>query len=271
MKTLKLQVFSPWFLAAIAVAILVAKVQTIRSHLGNPAIVTGWSLFSLMIFLALFNIRKRLAMLPLGSAALWLRLHVVGGILVILFFWMHTGVLWPTGLYEQTLTALFYLLSLSGLIGYTLQRIYPSRLTHTNLEIIYERIPNELAEIRERAEGLLLNCTKETGNDTLAKHYLQTLDWFFRRPRFFSSHVLGGQRGNHWIRHQCATVRRYLNNVECAYLDKLAVLAETKNKIDIHYAVQSILKGWLLVHVPLTIAVVALAVWHILLVHVYAL
>ena len=51
---------------------------------------------------------------------------------------------------------------------------------------------------------------------------------------------------------------------------KLQTLAETKNKIDIHYALQTVMKRWLLIHVPLTVAVLMLVVWHVLLVHAYA-
>ena len=209
-------------------------------------------------------------MLPLGSAQTWLKLHVVGGFLALVFFWIHTGNFWPLGHYEQALTLLFYLLTANGIVGYLLQKIYPGHLTQTGLEIIYERIPFEVVEIRERAEALILECTQATGADTLAKYYLEILDWFFRRPRFFASHAVGRQRPRHWIRQQFATVKRYLNEAEKSYLVKLQALAETKNKIDVHYALQTIMKSWLLIHVPLTVALLVMVGWHILLVHAYA-
>jgi hypothetical protein len=224
-----------------------------------------------MVGLASFNVRKKLSMLPLESATSWLRWHSIFGIVSVGLFWLHTGNFWPTGGYERVLTALFYLLSLNGAVGYFLQRLYPARLTQTGLEVIYERIPSELAEIREKAEVLMLACTKETGSDTLAKHYLETLDWFFRRTRFFVNHAFGGQKGSYWVRHQCDTVRRYLNDVEAGYLDKLASLAEIKNKIDFHYAAQGLMKGWLLIHIPLAVAVTLLVLWHVMLVHIYVL
>lgn len=258
------------------VALAFAAVLAINGHhtrlqLGQPAVVTGWSLVALMVFLALFNVRKKLSMLPLGSAQAWLRLHVVGGILALLFFWIHTGSLWPLGRYEQILALLFYLLTANGIVGYILQKIYPGHLTQTGLEIIYERIPAEIVEIRESAEALILECTQSTGVETLAQYYLETFDWFFRKPRFFASHAVGRQKASHWLRQQVATVKRYLNDAEGAYLAKLQILAETKNKIDIHYALQTVLKSWLLVHVPLTVAVLVFVIWHILLVHAYAL
>ena len=239
-------------------------------HFGHPLLLTGWSLFGLFILLASFNARKRLSMLPVGNATTWLLIHVGGGILALAIFWLHTRTLWPRGLYEQVLALLFYLLTANGLLGYFLQRIYPSRLTQTGIEIIYERIPAELADIRHQAEALVLASTQETASEVLAQHYQQTFSWFFQQPRFIISHLLGGLHGEQWIRYHCSTVERYLNTVERGYLDRLARLARLKQQIDIHYAVQSVMKGWLLIHLPLAAAVLTLVMWHILLVHIYA-
>ncbi len=232
---------------------------------------SGWSLFGLMIILAGFNVRKRLSMLPLGGATAWRRLHEAGGIVAVAIFWLHTGALWPQGRYEQMLAALFYLISLSGIIGAVLQRVYPRLLTDAGVEIIYERIPAELANLREQAESIVLACTNETGSDTLARHYLEALDWYFRRPRFFFHHALGGKTARAWQRLQCSTVQRYLNDQERNFLEKLTAVADYKTDVDLHYAAQTIMKGWLLFHVPLATAVMTLALWHVIVVYVYAL
>ena len=84
-----------------------------------------------IILLSLFNIRKRLAMIPLGNATTWLILHVVAGVLAVPVFWLHTGTVWPTGLYEQILTLFFYVITMNGIFGFLLQRLYPVRLTQT--------------------------------------------------------------------------------------------------------------------------------------------
>ena len=256
--------------AAVFVAAAVYSQQAARG-LEDPAVVTGYYLPGLMIFLALFNARKKLSMVPLGRAAVWLRVHVAGGLLAVALFWLHTRTLWPSGFYEQLLALLFYFVSLTGVAGHVLQRTYPSRLTQSGIEVIYERIPAELATIREEVESLVLKCTEETGSDTIARHYLETFVWFFRRPRFFWSHAFGSRKGAHWVRNQTTNLRRYLNDAERQYLDQLFEFAYTKNRVDFHYAMQSIMKVWLLFHLPLAVATLALAVWHAILVHVYAL
>lgn len=258
-------------LAAAVFLVAALQVRNGARTLHDPAILTGYYLFGLMVLLGLFNLRKKLSMVPLGNASTWLRVHVTGGLLAVALFWLHIGKLWPTGLYEQLLTLTFYLVSITGVAGYVLLRIYPSRLTQSGIEVIYERIPAELAAIREEAEALILRCAEETKNDTIARHYLETFHWFFSRPRHFWSHALGSRKGANWVRNEINNLRRYLNDAEQSHLDKLADLAFVKNRIDYHYAAQSIMKIWLLFHLPLSVAVLALAVWHFILVHVYIL
>jgi len=260
-----------WLAAGIIFDLLLLESRSVQVRLGNAGELTGYWLFSIMVFLALFNLRKKLSMIPLGNASTWLLLHAVGGTLALAIYWVHTQSIWPNGIYERALAVLFYLTVLSGILGYVVQRIYPRILTQTGVEVIFERIPAHVFELRERAEALILKCCDETRVDTLGKHYLDTMEWFFRRPRFGTQHASGGQRSRQWIRQQDANVRRYLNEDERVYLDELTDLALQKNQIDVHYALQIVLKRWLVFHIPLTVALMTMAVWHLLVVNVYAL
>ena len=257
--------------AGVVFDLLLLESDSIRVNLGSAAELTGYWLFGVMVFLALFNLRKKLSMIPLGPAAIWLALHTIGGLLALALYLLHTKTLWPHGIYEQALAVLFYLTVASGIFGYAVQKIYPPRLTQSGVEVIFERIPAHVSELRIQAEELVLKCTEETRVDTLGRHYLDTMAWFFDRPRFFLSHIVGSQKGRQWLRQQDANVRRYLNEDESRHLDALTELAVLKNRIDLHYALQSIMKRWLLVHLPLTAALMTLAVWHLLVVNVYAL
>jgi hypothetical protein len=251
--------FVPWFWA-----------RWEHRHLGDPAFVTGWWLFAIMLLLSAFNARKRLAMLPLGRASVWLHWHVGGGFLALALFWLHGRVLWPLGLHEQALALAFYLLTISGIVGWLLQRIYPRQLSDTGREIIFERIPAEIARLRESAEQLVLDCTRGTGSDTVARHYMETLHWFFRRPRFFLNHALfGGKEARDWTRRQCEVIRPHLDEKERGFLDRLHALADEKATVDFHFAAQSLMKRWLLLHLPLAAMTMLLALWHVLLVYAY--
>lgn len=260
-----------WGVAITGLAILGVYTYLADLALERPEFITGYTLFAVLLVLALFNARKKLSMVPLVRSAYWLAIHVVGGGAAVILFFIHTGSIWPTGGYEQALAVIFYLVSLSGIFGYAVQRINPRRLVQTDYEIIFERIPSELAEIREKAEAEILACTEEISSDTVARHYMETLTWYFRRPRFFLNNAFGGDAGQHWLRKQYRTVDRYLNDAERAYMDRINELAERKAKIDIHYARQSMMNNWLMVHLPLAAALLGLMFWHVIVVNVYAL
>jgi len=263
---------NPWgYLGFAALLFLVTWVWTIQidRSLGISAFASGWILFGILAFLSLFSARKRLPFLPLASSSRWFHLHAVGGFLALFLFWLHTGGMWSQGLYGQILTALFYITSISGVGGLVIEKIYPRQLTYSGIEIIYERIPGEIAEIREEVESLILKCTEETGSSTLAEHYLETLSWYFQRPRFFMNNIFGSHLSQHWVRQQCMILERFLDKNERKYLDGIYVLAEKKRKIDFHYALQTLLKTWLLVHIPLAAAVMAMVFWHLILIQVF--
>jgi len=73
------------------------------------------------------------------------------------------------------------------------------------------------------------------------------------------------------LRTQREAISRYLDDRERSFFEKFEDLAQLKNRVDMHYAFQSLMKRWLLVHVPLAVAVLALSVWHLLVVNIYAL
>lgn len=257
------------FAAIIAAALGVYSYQA-NLLLQDPTFNTGYVLLGLMVFLYLLRGRKKLSMVPFWRVRTWLTLHLVGGFLALAVFWIHTGVFWPTGFSEQFLAGLFYLVTVSGVVGFIIQRIYPRRLTQTGREIVYERIPGAVAELRSAAESLVLECTRETRSDTLARYYTQTFEWFFQAPRFVWSHAFGGGRGEQWRRHHRDTVRRYLSDPELPYLNKLSEILAAKGVLDVHFAGQRLMKIWLWFHVPLASALMVFVIWHFLVVNIYA-
>jgi hypothetical protein len=264
----QLTIWGVW--AVIVVAVGLYAYQAGR-NLGRPAVITGYALFTVILLLGLFNLRKRLSMLPLIRARWWTTMHLSGGIAAFALLVLHVGLHWPTGVSEQTLLLLFYSVTISGLIGWMIERITPARLTQTGIEVIFERIPTEVANLREAAEVLMVRAAAQTGSDTLARVYLESFDWFFRRPRFLFNHIWGGRQGSAWVFRSIDTARRYMNDEERKLLDELQVLALLKNRLDFHYAAQGLTKVWLLLHVPLAVAVLVLGTWHLIIVNAYVL
>ena len=239
-------------------------------NLSDASFVTGWTLLGAMLSLGMFNIRKRLSALSLGRAAYWLTLHVVVGFFALGVFLVHTNYVWPTGVYEQLLASLFWATAISGVIGWLYQRAMPRRLSRLGYEVIFERIPAEVAHLREEAEAAVLEGVSESGQATLARFYSETLDWFFKRPRFAIAHLLGTGAGSDWLEQNIKVVRRLSGPAELLAIEKLEQTAHLKLAVDAHYAIQRTLKLWVFAHVILTSATLSLSVWHLILVHVYA-
>lgn len=238
--------------------------------LNQPDILNGYLLFGCMWIPALLGLRKKLSMLPVGSAAHWTGVHILVGVVLLPLYWLHTGAFWPSGTYEKALAALFYLVSGSGLLGWFVQTIYPARLTQTGGEIQFERIPAAICGLRDAAIATVRQATQDTATDTLARHYVQNLSWYFFKPRFVLNHLFGGQRHEFWLHGEFRRIERYLGPREKQYLERLRELAKQKSNVDTHYAIQGLLKLWLFLHIPASATLLALAVWHLLLVHIYA-
>ncbi len=259
-----------WLVALLAWLAVTALAWYAERSLGNASVITGYALFAVILSLAFFKVRKRLLVLPLGTVREWMLGHVVLGALSVPLYFQHAGSLWPDGRYEQAIAIVFYLVTLSGIAGYALQRLLPRRLADIEGEVIYERIPSEIAALRAEVEELVLKAVRELGSDTLGRYYEESLEWFFWRPRFLLGHVLGSGLSQSWIRGRITALRRYLSEGERAYLGRIEVLALRKSQLDAHYALQSILKFWLFIHVPASVLLVLLAGWHFMVVNIYA-
>lgn len=260
----------PTLLAALAAfGILAYRSYLDLLRIQEPNILSGWVLVALFLFLALFNLRKKLPNLPLGRMSFWLYLHAAAGLLAAAVYFLHAGAIWPRGGYEQLIAGLFYLVTLTGVVGYVYQRLSPRLLTLVGYEIIWERIPAEIARLRRKAEDCVLECSNETGSPVLGRHYLECLDWYFRKPRFLMSSAMALQTGENWADKQIDAVRRYLNEAEAAHLERLRALARVKASVDKHYAIQGLLKLWLFLHLPVTVGLLIAVAWHVALVHVY--
>ena len=67
-------------LAASAIFGLLLLTDAYEKNLERTDTLTGYILFGLFIFLGALNSRKKMSMIPLGRASLWLSAHVVFGI-----------------------------------------------------------------------------------------------------------------------------------------------------------------------------------------------
>ena len=81
--------------------------------------------------------------------------------------------------------------------------------------------------------------------------------------------LVGTGASSSWVHHRLDSVSIYLRGKEIEHATFLRECARRKVHIDRAYAIQGLLKCWLLVHVPATYGFLVLVLWHLILVHVY--
>ncbi len=242
----------------------------VELDLTNPTWVLGWLLTGTIALPSLYNLRKRLIAFNMGPASMWLTMHVASGSAAVILYFLHTGVFWPKGAYEQLIAVLFAAITLTGFAGLWAQLVLPRRLTEVGQEFVFEKIPGEIADLRDAARQAVIEYTEKTGSELLSQHYERSLDWYFTRPRFFWNIIFGGNAAGAWTKVQISAVRRFADPSQSDVIDSLENLVARKIIVDQHYACQGVLKRWLLAHVPLSAAFLVAVAWHIIIVHVYA-
>lgn len=249
-------------LTIMALAVVWLWTRARERSLSPSAFATGYLLLSAVVFLAMYNVRKKLAFLPLGSSAAWLQWHLYVGILSVGLFALHAGVRWPTGVVNSTLAALYFATAASGLVGLYLTRTIPPQLARVGEEVIYERIPALHQHVRQQAGATVLDAVATSGATTLADFYVARLYDFFHRPRgsrYFARPTTALRRS---LMHELQAIRRYLSDSEQTACERLFALVRRKDDLDFHEARQRLLKTWLFLHIGLTYGLVVLALLH---------
>jgi hypothetical protein len=253
-------------------AIIVLAVYTIGSGtLRQHGFLSGWILLALIVFLALYNVRKALPFLPLGSSASWLQFHIYCGFLTFLMFAIHVRFAVPNGVFECSLALIYLSVFLSGIIGLYMSRTYPRRLTDLGNEVIFEHIPVVRRQLQDQIESLLLKCNSEAATSALAEFYKDRIRPFIVGQHDVVSHLI---RGSSWryrsLVRAIADQNRYLNDDERQVLTEVESLVSRKHQVDTQYALQGALKMWLFFHIPATYALLIFAVFHSVLVHAWS-
>jgi hypothetical protein len=257
-------------IALAALALMGLAVWLHHLALRDTSFLTGWLLVAAFVVLAGYNMRKKLPFLPLADSASWLQVHVYLGYLTIALFLMHTGVKMPNGVLESVLWVLVVALLVTGLFGIAISRLIPGALTQHGERIIYERIPAFRAQLASEVADLATKSVEQTASGTVASYYTQRLQPFFARPRNFWLHLLGSSRPRQAMCREIRSLERYVANEDQQTLDEIEARVLAKDNLDYQHAWQSLLKGWLFLHIPLTYAAIVVAAVHVVLAYAFA-
>jgi hypothetical protein len=260
----------------IGMTIMVSATLVILAHLaqgniGYTSHFSGWTLLALIVFLALYNVRKTVPFLPLGSSSAWLQLHIYVGLLTGTLFAVHVDFSVPDGIFECLLTLIYLSVLLSGLIGLYMTRSFPARLTMLGNEVIFEQIPVVRRELQDRVEALVVIENSDHEKTAIAHFYRHQI-----RPFLLTHHDLATQltRGTSARWHQLSRAiedqNRYLDQEERRLMDEVREHVRRKFQLDTQYALQGALKVWLFFHIPAVWALLIFAFFHSILVHAWS-
>ena len=230
---------------------------------------TGYLLLAAIVFLVLYNIRKKIPVLPWTTTAGWLQAHIYIGLSSAVLFGLHVEWRIPDGFFETILFTVYAATFVSGLVGLYWTRTLPSKLARVSEEVIYERIPQLRNQLCDRAQSVVLETVRSSTTTTLGEFYSNRLHSFFERPRSLRYLLRPNNRLRLQMLDELSEVNRYLSEPERETCEKLFSMVRKRDDLDYQEALQWRLKIWLFVHIGLTYPLVALACLHGWLAHLY--
>lgn len=290
-----------WFIGStttLAIAVAAYIPYSLRSPQGPrggsaPGLIYGSVGFACMLFAGLLGFRKKFPIWRIGRAQTWMRGHLWLGFLAFPLILLHGGFHFG-GLLTQVLMWLFILVFASGLLGAALQHFVPR--VHTAqlpMETIYEQIDRVRGQLVEEAQRIVDECCAALeGNVASATERQRAAaaaagaSWDvtvasgmqvdeqasaeLRRVLSTDIRPYLERGGHHGARLDDAPVaaaffRQFRVLLPAAlhpHIDDLENICEEKRQLDRQSRLHKILHGWLLVHVPLSYALLLLGAWH---------
>jgi len=278
----------PWGIASAAVLAL-AAIAYIPYSLGSTppsggstlGLVYGIAGFGAMVVVTLLALRKKFPIWRIGRTQSWMRAHLWLGALSLPLILLHAGFLFGHGL-TSVLMWLFAVVYASGFFGAYLQHTMPRRILR---EVPMETIYDQIAHVREQlldeadtvvadacgklqvavpvtASGLnaLASVMRIGADDTapLREFYTREMRPFVERPS--RAHPLADPVK---AAARFAMLRPLVQPALDGAIADLDSLCEEERQLLLQERMQGLLHSWLVVHVPLSFALMALAVVHI--------
>ncbi len=255
---------APWSAALFTAAAMVAYVYGSLAGVASPRTTFGLG-FGVAATVALgvvmlYTGRRSLPQVRiLGRTSRYLKIHLYGGALFLLLVLMHTAFRTPQGILAWWLWVLSLWVVTTGVAGLALQRWIPRLLdSGLSLEVNLQRIPELVDETRVRAE----HAARGAG-EAVRSFYASELAPLMAAPRPRVAEGLGLRGSGPGRVREFERLRTTLSGEARSSLDELQRLYRVKLEMDSHYGLQRILRGWLWLHVPTAVVLVALLVLHI--------
>ncbi len=253
-----------WFIGSV-VAIGVATAIYVPYALRTPGpsggsaigLIYGSVGFGFMIFAGLLGLRKKFPVWRIGRAQTWMRAHLWLGFLSYPLILLH-GAFHFGGPLTRVMMWIFTLVFVSGILGAAIQHFMPR--VHTAqlpMETIYEQIDHVSEQLAMEAVADGLGFNEDASR--------QLRDFFLSETLPYLDKV--GARGMALAdplraKGMFQQLRILLPAALHSTIADLETICEEKRQLDQQRRYHLVLHGWLLVHIPLSYAVLLLGAVH---------
>ena len=284
-----------WAAASVAMTAAAAGLYAyeVSSRPYGPSGGSGLGLFfgitgtSCMLLAGLLSARKKLSTWRLGSALLWMKMHIWLGLLAVPFIVFHSGFKWGGPLTATTM-ALFYIVITSGVFGLVLQQFIPALMTarvpfetvRSQIDHVIDGLAADAYELVASIAGAIPEAAEEqawlAAEEELQKKRPSNWKQIVRqRPATEPSPVAAALKTFYlaeirpYMRAATGTqppdLRRFMIEApECrGKLEKLQQLCEESRQLRVQVRLHALLHNWLFVHAPLSFALLVLTAFHI--------
>lgn len=255
-----------WFLGfgiAVAVCVVVFVLNIVFGHV-HPGSTwgLGYGIAAAVLFVGVFFYgvkRRTMKVRALGRAWYYLQFHVYGGTLFLLLMLMHVRFEVPHGVLTWWLWALSLWVVGSGLFGIVLQKWIPTLLASgVRTEVNFDRIQELVADLQKRGDAVA-----ESADYAVQDFYRKQIAPALAAPQFRPIYFLGIPSELGGKMKTFASLREMQAAEERLKLDELESMYTAKMDIDAHFTLQRALRGWLYLHVPVSVIALALLGFHI--------
>lgn len=246
----------------------------------------GTLALAIFLFASALGVRKKKRLWRIGTVQVWLRAHIWLTILTIPLVAFHCG-MHAGGPQTTTLIWLYTIVMVSGFFGIALQNFMPTMMKERlSREVVYEQIPHlhrliaeSANEVRTALLGTIaLPASKDAGAavvaveaDTSVSVILEFLDeeclpYLEASRRMATRMRLGNHRtGDDIFRLlRLNTSDNFRNKI-----DELQSWCDDRRLMDLQTKMHHWLHGWLLIHVPISFALLVFTFWHAYITWVY--
>jgi hypothetical protein len=246
--------------------------------LRDPRHVDGWIMAAGIGAQIWFHLGRKTGSRSPRSAARWRRFHVFLGYLLILVFLSHSKFSLPDSAFEWGLWTSFVLVAASGVFGAYLSWFLQARLT-TDERTTAERIPARRAELAREVRAAVTATDPKSAaiplpslphDEWIRDFHTTRLRDFFAGHRNVAAHLVGSRRPLKHLMTEMDNLATYLDRTGENKLAYIRTLVIEKDQLDVLATYHALTRGWLLVHVPATYALVVLVVLHVLVVHAFS-